>query len=62
MYASSPGLNGMEHPLYDVWASSCNNIPAAASPMASTSAATKVAAPDSSDKDKEEALPAEAGK
>ena len=23
MYASSPGLNGMEHPLYDVWAIKC---------------------------------------
>ena len=23
MYASSPGLNGMEHPLYDVWVISC---------------------------------------
>lgn len=23
MYASSPGLNGMEHPLYDVWAVKC---------------------------------------
>ena len=25
MYGSSPGLNGVEHPLYDVWAISCNN-------------------------------------
>lgn len=23
MYASSPGLNGMEHPLYDVWVIKC---------------------------------------
>lgn len=23
MYASSPGLNGMEHPIYDVWAIKC---------------------------------------
>ena len=23
MYASSPGLNGMQHPLYDVWAIKC---------------------------------------
>ena len=29
MYASSPGLNGMEHPLYDVWAIKCmTNAPA----------------------------------
>ena len=25
MYASSPGLNGMQHPLYDVWVISCSN-------------------------------------
>ena len=25
MYASSPGLNGMEHPLYDVWVINCSN-------------------------------------
>ena len=24
MYASSPGLNGMQHPLYDVWVIRCN--------------------------------------
>ena len=23
MYASSPGLNGMEHPLYDIWVITC---------------------------------------
>jgi hypothetical protein len=32
MYASSPGLNGMQHPLYDVWAISCRtNAPGQAS-------------------------------
>jgi hypothetical protein len=32
MYASSPGLNGMQHPLYDVWAISCKtNTPGQAS-------------------------------
>lgn len=63
MYASSPGLNGMQHPLYDVWVISCSNgapnTPVAA--MTST-APVKVAAPDSSDKDKIEPLPAEAGR
>ena len=30
MYASSPGLNGMQHPLYDVWAIFCRtNAPRA---------------------------------
>ena len=63
MYASSPGLNAMEHPLYDVWVINCSNgapnTPVAA--MSST-APVKVASPDSSDKDKVEDLPAEAGR
>jgi hypothetical protein len=58
MYGSSPGLNGVEHPLYDVWAISCNNTaaPALAAATAST-APVKVKAPDSSDKEGIEALP-----
>jgi hypothetical protein len=62
MYASSPGLNGMEHPLYDVWVIGCRNsgAPPPPSAMASTAAAT-VKAPDSSDKQTLDALPAEAG-
>jgi hypothetical protein len=58
MYGSSPGLNGVEHPLYDVWAISCNNTaaPAIAAATAST-APVKVKAPDSSDKEGIEALP-----
>ena len=63
MYASSPGLNGVQHPLYDVWVINCSNgapnTPVAA--MSST-APVKVASPDSSDKDKIEPLPAEAGR
>jgi hypothetical protein len=63
MYASSPGLNGMEHPLYDVWAISCNNNGAAApSAVASTAAPIKVGSPDSSDKEQTETLPEDAGK
>lgn len=63
MYASSPGLNGMQHPLYDVWVINCSNG-APNTPMAamSSTAPVKVAAPDSSDKDKIEPLPAEAGR
>jgi hypothetical protein len=38
MYGSSPGLNGVEHPLYDVWVISCNNAPAPA--VAANTAAT----------------------
>jgi hypothetical protein len=63
MYASTPGLNGMEHPLYDVWVISCNNTGAPGSPAVSTSTApVKVGSPDSSDKEEQEALPADAGK
>ncbi len=62
MYASSPGLNGMQHPLYDVWVLSCNNNAASAPGATASNAPVKVASPDSSDKDKEEALPEAAGK
>ncbi len=63
MYASSPGLNAVEHPLYDVWAISCNtNAPGATPrPAIASSAPVKVAAPDSSDKEGRGALP-EAGR
>jgi hypothetical protein len=60
MYASSPGLNAMEHPLYDVWVINCSNGTA---PVTTASVApVKVASPDSSDKEQVDALPAEAGK
>jgi hypothetical protein len=63
MYASSPGLNGMEHPLYDVWVINCSNG-APNTPVAAMSSATpvKVASPDSTDKEGVEALPEEAGR
>lgn len=51
MKASSPGLNGMEHPLYDVWVISCRGGAVPATTTASAAPA-KVAAPDSSDKEK----------
>ena len=52
MYASSPGLNGMEHPLYDVWVINCSNG-APNTPVAAMASAkpVKVASPDSSDKE-----------
>lgn len=56
MYASSPGLNGVEHPLYDVWVISCNNTVPTVTASAST-APVKVQAPDSSDKQQVEKLP-----
>jgi hypothetical protein len=37
MYASSPGLNGMEHPLYDVWVITCmTDAPGETKAVAST--------------------------
>jgi hypothetical protein len=61
MYGSTPGLNGVEHPLYDVWVISCNNAPARAVASNNSAAAVKVAAPDSSDKEGIQALPEGAG-
>lgn len=56
MYGSSPGLNAVEHPLYDVWAISCNNN-AAKVAATNPTAPVKVQAPDSSDKEGLQALP-----
>jgi hypothetical protein len=61
MYGSSPGLNAVEHPLYDVWVISCNNAPPAAVAANTSTAPVKVAAPDSSDKEGVQALPEGAG-
>jgi hypothetical protein len=61
MYASSPGLNAVEHPLYDVWVISCNNAPAQGVASNNSTAPVKVAAPDSSDKEGIQALPEGAG-
>lgn len=61
MYGSTPGLNGVEHPLYDVWVISCNNAPAQAVASNNSTSAVKVAAPDSSDKEGIQELPEGAG-
>ena len=61
MLASSPSLNGLQHPLYDVWAISCNNAPAPAVAANTSTAPVKVAAPDSSDKEGIVALPEDTG-
>ena len=61
MYGSSPGLNAVEHPLYDVWVISCNNAPAPAVASNTSTAPVKVKAPDSSDKEGIQALPEGAG-
>lgn len=61
MYGSSPGLNGVEHPLYDVWVLGCNNNAAKLAANKAT-APVKVQAPDSSDKEQIQALPEGAGR
>jgi hypothetical protein len=61
MYASSPGLNAVQHPLYDVWAISCNTNMTAPPAIAST-APVKVQSPDATDKEAPVQLPADAGK
>ena len=61
MYGSTPGLNGVEHPLYDVWVISCNNAPAQAVASNNSTTQVKVAAPDSSDKEGIQELPEGAG-
>jgi hypothetical protein len=61
MYASSPGLNGMEHPLYDVWAIKCNTNAPGSVPATASSAPVKVASPDAADKEPPVAVPADAG-
>jgi hypothetical protein len=51
MYASSPGLNGMQHPLYDVWAIKCMTNKPAKEPV------VKAVVPVSPNKGADEALP-----
>jgi hypothetical protein len=51
MFASSPGLHGVEHPIYDVWLTDCKKpvvataAPAEAAPAAEASAAPAPAKP-----------------
>jgi hypothetical protein len=58
MYASSPGLNGMQHPLYDVWAIKCmTNAPA----KAPTATAVVPVSPNAGADEGLPALPEDAG-
>jgi hypothetical protein len=49
MYASSPGLNGMQHPLYDVWAIFCKTNAPGATPVIASRAPVKIKSPDAAD-------------
>jgi hypothetical protein len=61
MYASSPGLNSLQHPLYDVWVISCiANAPGQA-PKAVAEAPVKVVSPNAGANEAMPALPEDAG-
>jgi hypothetical protein len=61
MYASSPGLNGMEHPLYDVWVITCKAIAPGETVTADPNKPVKPASPDATDSEKPPELPEGAG-
>jgi hypothetical protein len=55
MLASSPSLNGLQHPLYDVWVINCTtNQPGQVLPLIASTSAVKETSPDANAK---EALP-----
>ena len=62
MYASSPGLNALEHPLYDVWVIDCRGSNAPQSVASSSAGPAQVQSPDASDDETIEALPPDAGR
>jgi hypothetical protein len=62
MYASSPGLNGVEHPLYDVWVISCRTkAPGQPVEPVASSAPVKVRSPDVTDSEGLAPLPEGSG-
>ena len=60
MYASSPGLNGMQHPLYDVWAIKCMTS-APVKPPSATATPVVPVSPDAGAGESLPALPEDAG-
>jgi hypothetical protein len=62
MLASSPSLNGMEHPLYDVWVISCKtNQPGQTAPTVASTAPVKPTSPDATANEKLPDLPEGSG-
>jgi hypothetical protein len=62
MLASSPSLNGMEHPLYDVWVISCRtNEPGQEGPPVEASTPVKPVSPNAKASDAPIVLPEGAG-
>ncbi len=60
MYASSPGLNGMEHPLYDAWVMTCKAIAPGETVVIGPDKPVRPVSPDATDSEKAVALPEDA--
>jgi len=61
MYASSPGLNGMQHPLYDVWVINCNTNAPGQAPSVTAEAPVKAVSPNAGANEAMPELPEGAG-
>jgi len=62
MHASSPSLNGLQHPLYDVWVISCKtNQPGQVAPVVASTAPVKTTSPDAGAKEAAPELPEGSG-
>lgn len=61
MYASSPGLHGMQHPLYDVWVITCKASEPGQTVAVGPLKPVKPVSPDATDNEKPAALPEDAG-
>jgi hypothetical protein len=62
MHASSPSLNGLQHPLYDVWVISCKtNQPGQVAPIVASTAPVKATSPDVGAKEEVPELPEGSG-
>ena len=60
MYASSPGLNGMEHPLYDAWVMTCKAVAPGETVTIGPTKPVKPVSPDAPDTEKPVELPEDA--
>lgn len=60
MYASSPGLNGVEHPLYDIWVITCRAVAPGEEVVIGPVKPVKPVSPDAPDTEKPVDLPADA--
>lgn len=61
MYASSPGLNSLQHPLYDVWVISCMTSAPGQQPRVVAAAPVKAVSPNAGANEAMPTLPEDAG-